>query len=260
MEVGAGRCDEGPSWIEVSQQSTGGGTALLVSLMVLGTSSERRRLVRALCPAYGATGLQGLHRGAALELLHLVLATLRMPGGAWWGEKWPASHCCTRASAVDAIVHGPPMWRRTTEQSDRFRWRVVHDDILVEVQRVVHPSGGFERVQGAAGSSSSSSSKGSSSGGRGIASMGGGGTMIQSSSRSRLTAEQLAVVDTNVAKAEILKIVAYAGTGKTTVLLEYARARPSKKYLYLAFNTSVRDEAKRELSSFVRDQRRETTS
>ena len=84
--------------------------------------------------------------------------------------------------------------------------------------------------------------------------------MIQSSSRSRLTAEQLAVVDTNVAKAEILKIVAYAGTGKTTVLLEYARARPSKKYLYLAFNTSVRDEAKRELSRFVCDQRRETTS
>lgn len=43
---------------------------------------------------------------------------------------------------------------------------------------------------------------------------------------------------------EIKKIKAFAGTGKTTTLDSYARARPTKKALYIAFNKSVADEAR----------------
>ncbi len=41
-----------------------------------------------------------------------------------------------------------------------------------------------------------------------------------------------------------IKINAVAGSGKTTTVIEYARARPaSSKILYLAFNKSVKLEA-----------------
>jgi F-box protein 18 (helicase) len=56
----------------------------------------------------------------------------------------------------------------------------------------------------------------------------------------QLTAEQLAVIDTN----EDLVINAVAGSGKTTTLIEYARSRPANsKILYLAFNKTVKTEA-----------------
>lgn len=37
--------------------------------------------------------------------------------------------------------------------------------------------------------------------------------------------------------------MAFAGTGKTTTLVEYAKARPRKRFLYIAFNKSVQLEA-----------------
>ena len=43
---------------------------------------------------------------------------------------------------------------------------------------------------------------------------------------------------------QIKKIKAFAGTGKTTTLDSYARSRPTKKALYIAFNKSVADEAR----------------
>ena len=56
----------------------------------------------------------------------------------------------------------------------------------------------------------------------------------------QLTAEQLAVIDTN----NDLVINAVAGSGKTTTLVEYARTRPAdSKILYLAFNKTVKTEA-----------------
>lgn len=46
-----------------------------------------------------------------------------------------------------------------------------------------------------------------------------------------------------------IKINAVAGSGKTTTIIEYARTRPkSSKILYLAFNKSVKDEAKKKFS------------
>jgi superfamily I DNA/RNA helicase len=57
-----------------------------------------------------------------------------------------------------------------------------------------------------------------------------------------LTDQQKAILET---KGDI-KINAVAGSGKTTTVLEYARTRPKgSRILYLAFNKSVRDEARR---------------
>lgn len=37
----------------------------------------------------------------------------------------------------------------------------------------------------------------------------------------------------------------HAGTGKTTTLVNYAKRRPHLRFLYVAFNKSVADEAQR---------------
>lgn len=57
---------------------------------------------------------------------------------------------------------------------------------------------------------------------------------------SRLTEEQFAVVKS---KASLLAVSAFAGTGKTSTLVEYAKARPKARILYIAFNKSVATEA-----------------
>ncbi|MBW6537391.1 MAG: AAA family ATPase [Mariniphaga sp.] len=61
-----------------------------------------------------------------------------------------------------------------------------------------------------------------------------------------LTREQLAVINFT----GNIKINAVAGSGKTTTVVEYARARPkTSKILYLAFNKTVRQEAIRKFRS-----------
>jgi superfamily I DNA/RNA helicase len=56
----------------------------------------------------------------------------------------------------------------------------------------------------------------------------------------KLTQEQLAIINST----GNIKINAVAGSGKTTTIIEYAKARPgSSKILYLAFNKSVKMEA-----------------
>jgi superfamily I DNA/RNA helicase len=60
-----------------------------------------------------------------------------------------------------------------------------------------------------------------------------------------LTPEQYEIVNST----GNIKINAVAGSGKTTTIIEYARARPAKsKILYLAFNKSVRLEAAKKFS------------
>lgn len=54
------------------------------------------------------------------------------------------------------------------------------------------------------------------------------------------TPEQQAVTDW---QGQHLVVNAFAGTGKTTTLVDYALARPEQRMLYLAFNRAVRDEA-----------------
>jgi F-box protein 18 (helicase) len=58
-----------------------------------------------------------------------------------------------------------------------------------------------------------------------------------------LTEEQKQIVVCDLAPGESLKVVAFAGTGKTSTLVEYAFARPHLRFLYLAFNKSVQLEA-----------------
>lgn len=64
-----------------------------------------------------------------------------------------------------------------------------------------------------------------------------------------LTEEQLAIVESD---AELLKVNAFAGTGKTSTLVEYAKARPKKRMLYLAFNKAIQTEAQSRFPSNVR--------
>lgn len=54
------------------------------------------------------------------------------------------------------------------------------------------------------------------------------------------TSEQQAAI---ASKAETVRVHALAGTGKTTLLVGYANARPNARILYLAFNSSVQKEA-----------------
>lgn len=61
-----------------------------------------------------------------------------------------------------------------------------------------------------------------------------------------LTPEQHAIINST----GNIKINAVAGSGKTTTIIEYAKARPaSSKILYLAFNKSVKLEAAKKFSN-----------
>ncbi len=61
----------------------------------------------------------------------------------------------------------------------------------------------------------------------------------------QLTSEQKAIVQS---KGDI-RINAVAGSGKTTTIIEYARARPDSRILYLAFNKAVKLEAARKFAA-----------
>ena len=62
----------------------------------------------------------------------------------------------------------------------------------------------------------------------------------------KLTTEQLAIINST---GNII-VNAVAGSGKTTTIIEYAKARPrSCKILYLVFNRSVKEEAIRKFIS-----------
>ena len=41
----------------------------------------------------------------------------------------------------------------------------------------------------------------------------------------------------------MIAITAFAGTGKTSTLVEYAKARPEWRFLYLAYNKAMQTEA-----------------
>lgn len=64
------------------------------------------------------------------------------------------------------------------------------------------------------------------------------------------TAEQQSILDL-ANKGESLKIMAYAGTGKTTTLKLISEAWPSKPGLYLAFNKAIQTDASRKFPDTV---------
>ncbi len=65
------------------------------------------------------------------------------------------------------------------------------------------------------------------------------------------TQEQNTIIACDLEPGQILKVMAFAGTGKTTTLVEYARQRPHLKFLYIAFNKSVQMEAAAKFPSNV---------
>ncbi|XP_018602985.1 F-box DNA helicase 1 isoform X2 [Scleropages formosus] len=71
----------------------------------------------------------------------------------------------------------------------------------------------------------------------------GGGTSCGISFRP--THEQQQILSHDILADHIVKIMAFAGTGKTSTLVQYARQRPQQRFLYVAFNRSVAAEAQR---------------
>ncbi|XP_037616813.1 F-box DNA helicase 1 [Sebastes umbrosus] len=67
----------------------------------------------------------------------------------------------------------------------------------------------------------------------------------------QLTGEQQQILSHDIQVDHVVKIVAFAGTGKTTTLVKYAEQRPHLRFLYVAFNKSVATEARRRFPSNV---------
>ncbi|KAM9705369.1 F-box DNA helicase 1 isoform 1-T1 [Menidia menidia] len=67
----------------------------------------------------------------------------------------------------------------------------------------------------------------------------------------RLTREQQRILSHNIQDGHVVKIMAFAGTGKTTTLVKYAEQRPHLRFLYVSFNNSVAHEARRVFPSNV---------
>ncbi|KAK6343750.1 hypothetical protein TWF730_011339 [Orbilia blumenaviensis] len=59
---------------------------------------------------------------------------------------------------------------------------------------------------------------------------------IPDSKKPPLTREQRLFVDFDIQKSQVFKVRAYAGTGKTKCLVDYASKRPRKRILYVAYN------------------------
>ena len=64
-------------------------------------------------------------------------------------------------------------------------------------------------------------------------------------STNGFTSEQNTIINYNIQKGDILLIQAFAGTGKTTTLLNLAKKHSSKKILYITFNKSLSDNTKK---------------
>ncbi|KAL2087349.1 hypothetical protein ACEWY4_016177 [Coilia grayii] len=64
-------------------------------------------------------------------------------------------------------------------------------------------------------------------------------------SNVRVTHEQQVIINHDIQPGQVVKIMAFAGTGKTTTLVQIARMRPHLRFLYVAFNKSVQTHAQR---------------
>ncbi|XP_071960450.1 F-box DNA helicase 1-like [Antedon mediterranea] len=62
-------------------------------------------------------------------------------------------------------------------------------------------------------------------------------------SKHVMTQEQVAIVSYKLRPNEIVKIIAFAGTGKTSTLVHYTLRNPSMRFLYVAFNRAIKEHA-----------------
>jgi superfamily I DNA/RNA helicase len=72
-----------------------------------------------------------------------------------------------------------------------------------------------------------------------------GGRSPAKAKAAKLTDEQREIIGTS---GKLVTVTAYAGTGKTTTLEAFARARRAEKMLYLVFNRSMAEESRRAFS------------
>lgn len=70
-------------------------------------------------------------------------------------------------------------------------------------------------------------------------------SMENRNNRIHLTQEQQRILSHDIQSDHVVKIIAFAGTGKTTTLVKYAEQRPHLRFLYVAFNNSVVTAARR---------------
>ncbi|XP_075713610.1 F-box DNA helicase 1 isoform X2 [Rhinoderma darwinii] len=54
-----------------------------------------------------------------------------------------------------------------------------------------------------------------------------------------LTNEQQQIINHDIQEGQVVKIMAFAGTGKTSTLIKYAEKRPHLRFLYATFNKSI---------------------
>ncbi|KAJ8245470.1 hypothetical protein GJAV_G00271090 [Gymnothorax javanicus] len=66
---------------------------------------------------------------------------------------------------------------------------------------------------------------------------------VQGGAVFQVTHEQQQILNHNIQPGQVVKIMAFAGTGKTSTLVQYARHRPHLRFLYVAFNKSTAIEA-----------------
>ncbi|XP_062338606.1 F-box DNA helicase 1 isoform X2 [Osmerus eperlanus] len=67
----------------------------------------------------------------------------------------------------------------------------------------------------------------------------------------QVTQEQQQILNHDIQAHHVVKIVAFAGTGKTTTLVRYTQQSPLLRFLYVAFNKSVASQASRSFPSNV---------
>ncbi|UXL13317.1 hypothetical protein [Enterobacter cloacae] len=60
-----------------------------------------------------------------------------------------------------------------------------------------------------------------------------------------VTDEQNVIIGFKPTPGSIVSVQAYAGSGKTFTLKEFADANPSLKILYIVFNKAIKDDAKK---------------
>ena len=69
--------------------------------------------------------------------------------------------------------------------------------------------------------------------------------------RMEYTEEQKGIINFDPSPGEVVKVNAFAGTGKTTLLKGYTLARPNTKFLYVCFNKAIQEEAQRKFPPWV---------
>ncbi|XP_053572390.1 F-box DNA helicase 1 isoform X2 [Bombina bombina] len=66
-----------------------------------------------------------------------------------------------------------------------------------------------------------------------------GSSNFKNQATFNLTNEQQQIINHDIAPGQVVKIMAFAGTGKTSTLIKYAETRPHLKFLYVTFNKSM---------------------